>query len=295
MNSDSKPHFFDTKYLYLLYQYIFFIRLKEGGIPINGKTKKLIIIFEITLLTLASLFTVTILFSNYNQENNSNNTESINPIDVDIEGAVSEGKSPYKIAFSAKTTNGNKPLTYQWEFGDGSISTDQNPTHTFKKTGLYQTRLTVSDSYGNTGLDIITINIEEITPLEAKIGVNTWSGFQPLIVYFYGDTNNGFANMTYEWEFGPKNRLIIPMSEYQYPKFGDGFGFRRRYNNWQNRQYNSQEQDPIMVFYDEGLYWAKLKVTDENGNTDTEMLWLQVYDIDIRTTVFNNILNKNDN
>ncbi len=259
----------------------------------NEKTKRSIIIFEITILVLASLFTGAILFSNYNQENNSNHTESINPIDVDIQGVISDEKSPYKIAFVAKTNNQNKPLTYQWEFGDGSTSNDQNPIHSFKKTGLYQTRLIVSDSYGNTGLDIITINIKEPVPLEAKIGVNTWSGFQPLIVYFYGDTNNDFANVTYEWEFGPKNRLIIPISDYQYPRFGDGFGFRRRYNNWQNRQYNSQEQDPVMVFYLEGLYWAKLKVTDENGNTDTEMLWLQVYDIDVRTTVYNIVNNNN--
>ncbi len=257
----------------------------------NEKTKKIIIIFEIILLVLASLFTGAILFSNYNRENNSNHTESINPIDVDIEGAISDGKSPYKIAFAAKTNNENKPLTYQWEFGDGSTSNDQNPIHTFKKTGIYQTRLTVSDSYGNTGLDITTINIEEIAPVEAKIGVNTWSGFEPLIVYFFGNTDNELVNVSYYWEFGPKNRMIVPMEKYQYPRYTIRIieSLRKRQNNIQNCQYYSNKQDPIMVFCYEGLYWAKLKVTDEKGNTDTDMVWIQVYDIDVHTTVLNNI------
>ncbi len=259
----------------------------------NEKTKKVIIIFEIILLTLASLFTGIILFSNYNQENNSNHTESINSIDVDIEGALSEGKSPYKIAFAAKTNNENKPLTYQWEFGDGSISTDQNPTHVFKKTGLYQTSLVVSDPYGNTGSDQILIKVGDTDPLEAKIEVNTWSGFEPLIVYFSATTNKDDVNVTSNWEFGPKHKVIVPMEKYEYPRSSIRLidNFQKRQNNIQNCQYYSNKKDPIMVFCYEGLFWAKLKVTDEKGNTDTDMLWLQVYDIDVHTTVLNNIFN----
>ena len=256
----------------------------------DDKTKRSIIIFEIIILILASIITGNILFTKYSGQKNSMISETVDSISVDIESILSDETAPNQIAFVAKTNDQNKPLTYRWEFGDGSTSNDQNPIHTFKKTGIYQTRLTVSDSSGNTGSDIITINIEETAPLKAKIGVNTWSGFEPLIVYFYGNTNNDPANVSYYWEFGPKNRMIVPMSNYQYSRGS----FRRYFNNRQKCQYDSYEKNPIMVFCYEGLYWAKLTVTDENGNTDTDMVWIQVYDIDIHTTALNNIFSNNN-
>lgn len=40
---------------------------------------------------------------------------------------------------------GPVPLTYQWEFADGSTSTDASPTHVFNAPGAYRVSLTVND------------------------------------------------------------------------------------------------------------------------------------------------------
>ena len=38
-----------------------------------------------------------------------------------------------------------RPLTYSWDFGDGTTSTLANPSHTFTAAGRYTVRLTTSD------------------------------------------------------------------------------------------------------------------------------------------------------
>jgi PKD repeat protein len=47
------------------------------------------------------------------------------------------------------TTTGAKPKKWKWDFGDGSQSTVQNPTHTYKKAGTYKVCLTVYNTDAN--------------------------------------------------------------------------------------------------------------------------------------------------
>ena len=49
----------------------------------------------------------------------------------------------YNLTFS---NYNNSPLikSYEWSFGDGSLSTDPTPTHTFADTGVYQVKLVVN-------------------------------------------------------------------------------------------------------------------------------------------------------
>lgn len=62
-----------------------------------------------------------------------------------------------------------------WDFGDGTMSTETNPVHTYKKPGVYHVKLsyTVFESVGdwwnfewkNYLLDTRTIKIPDITPI----------------------------------------------------------------------------------------------------------------------------------
>jgi PKD repeat protein len=51
----------------------------------------------------------------------------------------------YKFSFADLTT-GN-PVSWKWDFGDGSSSTQRNPDHTYADTGLYKVTLTTSNIY----------------------------------------------------------------------------------------------------------------------------------------------------
>ncbi|MVN91856.1 PKD domain-containing protein [Mucilaginibacter aquatilis] len=52
--------------------------------------------------------------------------------------------------FSFEDQSQNAPKSWQWNFGDGSTSTQQNPTHTYADTGLYKVTLTTTNQYCGT-------------------------------------------------------------------------------------------------------------------------------------------------
>jgi len=78
-------------------------------------------------------------------------------------------------SISANPTSGNAPLTvyftgsgidtdgtissYHWDFGDGTTSNIQNPSHTFTNEGIYIVTLTVGDNQGSTGIRTLAIDV----------------------------------------------------------------------------------------------------------------------------------------
>ncbi len=50
-----------------------------------------------------------------------------------------------------------------WDFGDGTNSTQKNPTHTYKKDGIYVVTLTVVDNDGLSDSKTKLINIGKST------------------------------------------------------------------------------------------------------------------------------------
>lgn len=60
---------------------------------------------------------------------------------------VISGISPLTVHFSSTGSNDpdGDPLTYLWNFGDGTQSTSPNPTHVYNNNGRYTVQLKVSD------------------------------------------------------------------------------------------------------------------------------------------------------
>ena len=87
-------------------------------------------------------------------------------------------KEGEKIQFTVRQIAGGfPPYSYEWDFGDGDISTDENPIHAYKNDGSYTTSLTVTDDRGNTDTEI---RYEYITVLPGwsagKIAGGAWNG-----------------------------------------------------------------------------------------------------------------------
>jgi glucose/arabinose dehydrogenase len=71
------------------------------------------------------------------------------------------GLPPLTVDFSSAGSSDpeGQPLTYLWEFGDGTTSTDPNPTHTYTNAGPYSARLTVSDGVNSSFSAPISIEV----------------------------------------------------------------------------------------------------------------------------------------
>ena len=89
------------------------------------------------------------------------------PLTVEITSSDTEGVAPATFDFEANVTGGTVPYTYSWDFGDGSVESDDDETvdHTFNIAGTYTVSATVTDSTGRTVSDSILITVE--APLAA--------------------------------------------------------------------------------------------------------------------------------
>ncbi|MEX0617051.1 MAG: PQQ-dependent sugar dehydrogenase [Candidatus Woykebacteria bacterium] len=87
--------------------------------------------------------------------------------------SVQGGLSPLTVDFNNTSydSDGNI-VSYDWDFGDGSSSSQANPQHIFNQNGTYNVQLTVTDNDGATDTDVINIIVGNAPP-EAFIGTPT--------------------------------------------------------------------------------------------------------------------------
>ncbi len=82
------------------------------------------------------------------------------PVISQVTASPTSGQSPLTVSFSVSAYDPeNEPLTYSWDFGDGTSSSEQNPIHTYLSNGRYQARLTVSDGSSQALSDPIVISV----------------------------------------------------------------------------------------------------------------------------------------
>lgn len=59
------------------------------------------------------------------------------------------GASPLKIKFTGTAFRAKGDVQYRWHFDDGTVSTAQNPVHTFQKAGYYLVLMDARDETNN--------------------------------------------------------------------------------------------------------------------------------------------------
>ena len=72
-----------------------------------------------------------------------------------------QGPAPLTVNFSSAGSSDpeGQPLSYSWDFGDGTTSTAASPPHTYNNPGRYTVRLTVSDGTNSTISNPLTITV----------------------------------------------------------------------------------------------------------------------------------------
>ncbi len=112
---------------------------------------------------------------------------------------VTEGSVPLSVQFSdlSKDATG-----WNWDFGDGATSTEQNPVHVYNAVGKYAVTLTASNEAGTdveTKTGYITVKAVS-SKLAAAFSASPTSGNSPLKVVFT-DKSTGSPN-SWKWNFG---------------------------------------------------------------------------------------------
>jgi len=116
-------------------------------------------------------------------------------------GAVS-GTVPLTVTFT--DTSSNAPTSWAWNFGDGTTSISQNPTHVYTAVGTYRVTMTAANSVGaSVALATATITVSN-QPVDARpiaaFTSSVISGTFPLSVSFSDNSSN--APTSWSWNFG---------------------------------------------------------------------------------------------
>jgi gliding motility-associated-like protein len=145
---------------------------------------------------------------------------------------VVEGCSPLVVSFTDQSTGA--PTAWYWEFGNGATSTLKNPSTTFFEPGTYTITLTVTNANGSntvTKANYITVYGKP----EVSFSVPDSTGCYPFPVQISDNStaSPGTVNTAWVWDLG------------------DGT--------------QSTEQNPTIVYQNDGDYTVSLKVTNNKG------------------------------
>jgi len=136
--------------------------------------------------------------------------------EADFSSNLSNINQGEAIVFTDQSTN--SPTNWLWDFGDGSTSVVENPTHTFLSPGTYTVSLTVSNDYGSstkTKQNYIVVN--SLIPL-ADFNANKTSIIEGESIIFSDLSTN--SPTSWAWDFGDGNTSSDQNPEHIYTASG---------------------------------------------------------------------------
>jgi YVTN family beta-propeller protein len=167
------------------------------------------------------LYSITLTASNKNGSNALTKSRYIavsgvlnTPI-TNFSASPASGNVPLTVSFTDQSIG--SPVEWRWTFGDGNTSTEENPVHTYNKSGLYSVTLTASNANGSNVLTK-TGYIAVSNSLVAAFSASPTSGSVPLNISF---TNNCTGSpAAWKWTFGDGNTSTEENPVYTYNKSG---------------------------------------------------------------------------
>jgi gliding motility-associated-like protein len=158
-----------------------------------------------------------------------------NPV-ANFNASVTSGCSPLKVTFNDQST-GN-PTSWSWDFGNGQLSTVQNPTVSYSQPGTYTVRLIVKN---DSGIDdeIKTDYITVFQGPKASFTANMTTSCEPGTIQFtdLSTAPAGSSVTSWSWNFGDEG--------------------------------TSAQQNPSHTYTNTGFYTVSLQVTSSTGCKST--------------------------
>jgi parallel beta-helix repeat protein len=164
------------------------------------------------------------------------------PLNADFAAGPTEGCEELTVNFTDGSTG--DVIAWEWDFGDGSSSNEQNPVHTYTEPDTYTVTLIVYEGEEDVDTEVKEdyITVTESVPTADFDGGPLLSGTPPLTVNFTDlSTMCGTDTITaWAWDFD-SNGVI-----------------------------DDSEANPTFDFLDAGHYTVSLMVTDNDGDQDTK-------------------------
>lgn len=114
------------------------------------------------------------------------------------------------ITFSSNgsTDSDGTIVSYLWDFGDGTTSTDTNPSHTYANADSYTVTLTVTDNSGLTGVNTAAVSVTNLPP-PAFCSVTGNTGYE----WIAQVATEGFTHSSGKDGYKDNTALVMPLVE----------------------------------------------------------------------------------
>jgi PKD repeat protein len=167
------------------------------------------------------------------------------PLKADFTATPETGTEPLEVHFNDQSGPPDSIVSWFWDFGDGSTSTEQNPSHTYTRDGGYEVILLVSGSDGDQDTSSSQILVSDSEP-RVNFTATPSRGIEPLQVAF--EDHSIYYDDIYYWWW----------------EFGDGS--------------SSSQQNPNHIYIQDGIFTATLIVMDIDGSQQERSVKIVVED-----------------
>ncbi len=138
-----------------------------------------------------------------------------------ISGLTATNDSPTYLGntthFAASVDAGTPPITYQWDFGDGTVGAGQTPQHTYDTIGDYTAIVTATNSISSASTTtLVSIVDQPISGLEAANDSPTALGDTTHLTA----TLEAGTNVAFTWNFGDGTSGSGAFNAHTYPSVG---------------------------------------------------------------------------
>ncbi len=117
------------------------------------------------------------------------------------------------------TDNSGTIVSYLWNFGDGTSSTERNPSHSYTQAGFYTVDLTITSSSGCTSRSSQFRAVRVFNGVEADFIPPGAPTCQPPFAVNFDNQTSGPGTLTYSWNLGNNTTSTLedPSTVYNTP------------------------------------------------------------------------------
>ncbi len=156
------------------------------------------------------------------------------------------------VTFMDESTDDGSIVAWDWQFGDGTFSTEQHPVHTYGSAGVYDVTLTATDDGGLSGELLQVIDLPDTTPPPVDVPpVADFTFAVDALQVNFTDTSTDADGVveTWLWDFGNGETSTL--------------------------------QHPVHLYAVAGQYTVTLEVTDDDGLSASDTVVVEVIDLPV--------------
>lgn len=145
------------------------------------------------------------------------------PSDPQISASQNVGCFPVTVQFTDESVPGDSPInSWSWDFGDGGVSTAQNPSHTYTSAGTFNVTLLLTDANGCASNRTFPtfINTNSSPPVAGFSSNIQTACVPPVNITFTGLAFGGTGALDYSWDFGDGGTSTLTSPSYSYAAEG---------------------------------------------------------------------------